>query len=443
MSQPPEGDERSPHGDAPPAPDTPAAPTTSAPQAEAQDDGKAGAAQPQADRAAAPPRKRYALIARYGAMRQIGEFRHNLDPLPPRGTRLVLRTERGVELGELIEAVCDQSGTYYISPERLNEILSTHGPEYPFRRDGKVLRRANPQDIIDQRHLDDSARDEGVFCRQQIRELKLPMKLVKVDHLLGGERIIFYFTAESRVDFRELVRRLAGQFRTRIEMRQVGARDEARLVADYERCGQRCCCQQFLQYLKPVSMRMAKVQKATLDPAKISGRCSRLMCCLRYEDATYGELRKKLPRKNTYVRAGAVVGKVVDTQILTQLVQVLLPDGTIAVVANEEITDRNAKPPAQGQEAPQPAAAPPTAPAAPAPPEEPPPAERPAASGDASEGGGSRRKRRRRRRRKSRSSRGNRRGSSSPGPAPRQDGPGKRQNPPSGPSAAAGDSAGP
>ena len=101
----------------------------------------------------------------------------------------------------------------------------------------RLLRLANAQDLIDQRHLASSAHEEAQYCRKQIRELKLDMKLVTVEHLLGGERIIFYFTSENRVDFRELVRRLAGQYRTRIEMRQVGARDEARLVADYERCG--------------------------------------------------------------------------------------------------------------------------------------------------------------------------------------------------------------
>jgi hypothetical protein len=125
-------------------------------------------------------------------------------------------------------------------------------------------------------------------------------------------------------------------------MRHVGARDEARLVADYERCGQRCCCKQFLRYLKPISMRMAKVQKATLDPAKISGRCGRLMCCLRYEDATYTDLNKALPRRKTWVRTNdGVVGRVVDTQILTQLVKLMLPDRTNVVVSVEEIAERN------------------------------------------------------------------------------------------------------
>jgi cell fate regulator YaaT (PSP1 superfamily) len=240
-----------------------------------------------------------------------------------------------------VTSIWEEGGSRSITPQVFEEFLRGCGPEYPFIRNGRVLRLANTQDLIDYRHLENSAREEVTYCRQEIRALNLPMKLVTVEHLLGGERIIFYFASESRVDFRELVRRLAWQYRTRIEMRQVGARDEARLVGDLERCGRPCCCQRFLKDLKPVSMRMAKTQKATLDPSKISGRCGRLMCCLRYEDPGYEELRRKLPRKNTFVRTANVVGRVVDSQILTQLVRLALPDNTQVVVANEEILERD------------------------------------------------------------------------------------------------------
>ncbi len=285
------------------------------------------------------------LVARYGLMRQIGEFHHNLEKPPAPGTKVVVRTERGVELATVILPIGEMECKRCITYDRLNRFLAACGPEYPFRKEGKVLRLANSQDIIDQKHLDSSAHEETTFARQQIRELNLDMRLVKVEHLLGGERIIFYFTAETRVDFRELVRRLASQYRTRIEMRQVGARDEARIAADYERCGRRCCCQEYLKDLKPVSMRMAKTQKATLDPSKISGRCGRLMCCLRYEDETYEDLRKRLPRKNIWVRTEKLVGRVIDTQIITQLVRLLLADNTQAVVANEDIIERDVEPP--------------------------------------------------------------------------------------------------
>lgn len=274
-----------PNGEVPQAPDEPTDDQGSEPQeapsAAPEGEGETGSA----------------VVVRYGLMRHIGRFRHALHPAPPPGTNVVIRTDRGVELGQVISAVSDRAGCGAITPEQLAGYVESSGPDYPFFEGGKVLRVANRQDIIDHRHLQNQAREEATFCRQQVREAKLTMRIITVEHLLGGERIVFYFTAESRVDFRELVRKLAAQYRTRIEMRQVGARDEARLVGDYERCGQRCCCQEFLKHLKPVSMRMAKMQKATLDPSKISGRCGRLMCCLRFEDATYDELRKTLPRR--------------------------------------------------------------------------------------------------------------------------------------------------
>jgi cell fate regulator YaaT (PSP1 superfamily) len=285
------------------------------------------------------------VVARYGLMKQIGAFICNWKDLPKVGDKVVLRTERGVELGDVLTRVTDQDGLGNIRRERLEACLAANGPEYPFRRSGKILRAANEQDVIDHRHLDSSALEEATFCREQIRQLQLDMKPVAVEHLLGGERIIFYFTAGTRVDFRELVRRLAGQYHTRIELRQVGARDEARLVADYERCGLQCCCQRFLKHLQPVSMRMAKMQKATLDPAKISGRCGRLMCCLRYEDEGYEELRRKLPRRNTWVQTKDHIGRVVEVHILTQLVELALADERQVIVANEEILERDVAPP--------------------------------------------------------------------------------------------------
>ncbi|MHC4447145.1 MAG: PSP1 domain-containing protein, partial [Planctomycetota bacterium] len=174
-------------------------------------------------------------------------------------------------------------------------------------------------------------------CRELIEELNLSMKLVEVEPILGAELLTFYYMAEQRVDFRELVRRLASEFKTRIEMRQVGARDEARLVADYERCGQHCCCKNFLKVLRPISMKSAKNQRTTLDPLKISGRCGRLMCCLRYEDQTYEQLKKSLPSRNKRVGTMEGPGVVADTKTLVQLVLVRLEhdDREIAVPVEE------------------------------------------------------------------------------------------------------------
>ena len=121
------------------------------------------------------------------------------------------------------------------------------------------------------------------------------MQMVDIEHIFGGERIVIYYLAENRVDFRELVRLLAAEFQTRIEMRQIGVRDEAKLLADYGDCGKPVCCNTHLNEMPPVSMKMAKLQKATLDPTKISGRCGRLKCCLRYEYDTYEQLQKELP----------------------------------------------------------------------------------------------------------------------------------------------------
>jgi cell fate regulator YaaT (PSP1 superfamily) len=163
------------------------------------------------------------------------------------------------------------------------------------------------------------------------------MKIVDAEHVFGGERIIFYFMSDGRVDFRELVKRIAQEYQTRIEMRQIGSRDEAKLLGDVESCGQQCCCQRFLKHLKPVNMRMAKMQKATLDPAKISGYCGRLKCCLRYEDKTYTDLKKQLPKKNTRVKTKQGIGKVVDSQILTQLVMVEYEGGERSAVGVEAI----------------------------------------------------------------------------------------------------------
>jgi cell fate regulator YaaT (PSP1 superfamily) len=168
-------------------------------------------------------------------------------------------------------------------------------------------------------------------------ELELPMKIIDAEHILGGERIVYYFRADGRVDFRELVKKLAHEYQTRIEMRQIGSRDEAKILGDVESCGQQCCCQRFLKALKPVNMRMAKMQKATLDPSKISGYCGRLKCCLRYEDQTYTELKKKLPRRNATVKTPRGEGRVIDAQILTQLVIVEYEAGNREAVGVEDI----------------------------------------------------------------------------------------------------------
>ena len=353
------------------------------------------------------------VVARYGRMGHVGAFSHELDPPPKPDETVVLHTDRGTELGKVLIGV-GEGPCHFVRSDRLDRYVAACGTDYPFSRKGKVLRVATAQDFNDQQHLDKSAQSEAHFCRKQIDKLGLEMKIVDVEHLLGGERIVFFFTAEHRVDFRELVRLLAAEYHTRIEMRQVGARDEARLMADYERCGRRCCCQEFLKFLKPVSMRMAKTQKATLDPAKISGRCGRLMCCLRYEDAVYSDLQAALPGRNTWVRtADGTVGKVVELQVLTQLVRLILSDREHVVVAIEEIVERDVPEPSGPEEQPRLDAAPkPEA-------EEAPEAGADEAGGDDQPASPKRRKRRRGRRGgRSSSAAAGQAGSSAPPPSP-------------------------
>lgn len=268
------------------------------------------------------------VVVRFGLMKMVGEFPYSGDVKPGCGSKMVVKTNRGTELGEMLTSTCPNAGCSksVTRQEMLQYIENSGGREYPFfSMQGKVLRIATVEDLNQQAAIE-SQRPHLVRSTRALADRlgMTNMKVVDAEPILGGEKLTLYFTSEDRVDFRELVEELAKIHGTRIEMRQVGARDEARLVADYERCGQHCCCKQFLKVLKPISMKSAKIQKATLDPLKISGRCGRLMCCLRYEDETYDHLRARLPKKKTRVKTSDGWGLVMDTQILTQLVLVQL-----------------------------------------------------------------------------------------------------------------------
>ncbi|MEE2894279.1 MAG: regulatory iron-sulfur-containing complex subunit RicT, partial [Planctomycetota bacterium] len=226
--------------------------------------------------------------------------------------------------------------------EMLEYIDNSGGSEYPFRSDGKILRVADIDDLNRWSSIQAETRARVPDVKAAIEEMGLAekMSLVELEPVLSQEHLTVFYLAEERVDFRDLVQWLAREFTCRIEMKQVGARDEARLVADYEKCGQHCCCKNFLKVLKPVSMRSAKTQKASLDPLKISGRCGRLMCCLRYEDETYADLKKRLPHRKTRVGTPEGPGIVLDSKILVQLVLVKLEaDGREVAVPVEELCD--------------------------------------------------------------------------------------------------------
>ncbi|MBN1846176.1 MAG: hypothetical protein JW810_10870, partial [Sedimentisphaerales bacterium] len=306
------------------------------------------------------------MLVRYGKMGFLGLFRHSEREISPTAEFIVAHTERGLEIAQILVPFYHPRGSCMLSGAAVETYCRASGNNYPFSYDGRFVRFATDQDLNEQRHMNKSAREEMRYCQELIERQQLPMHLVDVEHLFGGDRIIYYFMADGRVDFRQLVKDLAQRYQTRIEMRQIGARDEARLVADYETCGRQCCCKNFLKVLQPVSMRMAKLQKATLDPSKISGRCGRLKCCLRYEDVVYNQLCKKLPRINSWVLTEQGPGQVLETQVLTQLVKLRLQSGRIIALAVEEIQKRDLAPPPADRPAPAAPAAPvKSAPAAP------------------------------------------------------------------------------
>ena len=280
--------------------------------------------------------KKYMLV-RYSRMNTLGLFEHQETRIPKVNTRIVIKTERGLELGHLVgQLSLYKSGHLKFDGDQLKKYFDDSNIDIAVEEAGKFVRYATAADVSEERHLKKIAQEE-MECWRFVKELNMPMKIVDAEHIFGGERVIFYFMSDGRVDFRELVKKIAHEYQTRIEMRQIGSRDEAKILGDVESCGQQCCCQRFLKLLKPVNMRMAKMQKATLDPSKISGYCGRLKCCLRYEDKTYIELKRRLPKKNTEVETKYGQGKVVDTQILTQLVMVELGDGRRVSVTLEEL----------------------------------------------------------------------------------------------------------
>ncbi|MFK7790269.1 MAG: stage 0 sporulation family protein [Phycisphaeraceae bacterium] len=287
------------------------------------------------------------IVVRYGYQRKIAELPYSGDATPGCGSKLVAVTPRGTEVVEMLTTTCGNSGCgKSVSRDQMRDYIDkSGGKQFPFTNQGRVLRVATVEDMNENAKLEARRPDMVRLCKSLINELKLDMKLVEVESILGDEQIAFYFLSENRVDFRELVRLLASDLHTRIEMVHVTDREESRLVADYEKCGQHCCCRQFLKVLKPVSMRAAKVQKNTLDPQKISGRCGRLMCCLRYEDETYSDLKKQLPHRKSLVETIDGVGIVLSTQILTQLALVKIgvdppaayPVEDLRVLDNDEV----------------------------------------------------------------------------------------------------------
>lgn len=261
------------------------------------------------------------FIVRYGAMRLLGGFSSSNEQEYRRGDCVIVRTDRGLEAGQLLSEATGRALAQLKEPT-----------------EGQILRLMTVDDAREQSRIHEQEEEEFQVCLRCIAQLGLEMELVDVEHIFGGERVIVYYLADGRIDFRELVKVLASEFQTRIEMRQIGVRDEAKLMADYGDCGQPVCCNNHLVAMPPVSMKMAKLQKATLDPTKISGRCGRLKCCLRYEFDTYEQMQKELPPLGSWVMTPGGRARVVGHEILAAQVMVETEDRLRKLVPVQEVT---------------------------------------------------------------------------------------------------------
>ncbi len=240
------------------------------------------------------------------------------DPLEftfQEGDGVIVETARGQEYGEVAQVAMEVEETMIVSPLK------------------PVVRPASDQDTTMREQNCAKEGDAFRVCQQKIEQHKLDMRLVSAEYSFNGSKLVFYFTADERVDFRDLVKDLASQFRTRIELRQIGVRDEAKMLGGLGSCGRVVCCKAFLDDFHPVSIKMAKEQNLSLSPTKISGLCGRLMCCLQYEQACYEEMRHKMPHVNRDILTPDGIGFVVENNVITEKTRVRLtmPDGSIDV----------------------------------------------------------------------------------------------------------------
>ena len=235
------------------------------------------------------------------------------------GESVIVETARGVEFGTV------SLGITKMKREDLSKPLKP------------VLRIANEEDH--KQHIENESRKDETMaiCQELVQKRNLDMKLVDVEFTISGNKVIFYFTADGRVDFRELVKDLASVFHMRIELRQVGSRDEAKMLGGIGSCGKSLCCTTWLSDFQPVSIKMAKNQNLSLNPTKISGVCGRLMCCLKYENDLYTKLRDGIPDNGEKVGTPDGMGKVFDTNILEETVRVRLFTGELDENGNEKL----------------------------------------------------------------------------------------------------------
>ena len=237
------------------------------------------------------------------------------DPLAyeiKRGDHVIVETARGVEYGTVVGDAREVEDSRVVKPLK------------------PVLRVAGPED--DEKEKANKLKEEEAFkiCLEKIKKHGLEMKLIDAEYTFDNNKVLFYFTADGRIDFRELVKDLAAVFKTRIELRQIGVRDETKILGGIGICGRALCCHSHLSEFIPVSIRMAKDQNLSLNPAKISGVCGRLMCCLKHEEETYGYLNRRLPHVGDYVTTDTgEKGEVASVNVLRQLVKVVVEQGDV------------------------------------------------------------------------------------------------------------------
>ncbi|MCG8515658.1 MAG: stage 0 sporulation family protein [Halanaerobiales bacterium] len=235
------------------------------------------------------------------------------------GENVIVETARGIEYGQIVMEKKEVTAEEIVAPLK------------------KVIRKATEED--DQNNQENKELEKQAFdiCLKKIEKHTLPMKLIDVEYTFDHNKIIFYFTADGRVDFRELVKDLARVFKTRIELRQIGVRDEAKMVGGLGICGRTLCCCAFLRDFDPISIKMAKKQELSLNPAKISGICGRLMCCLKYESNTYKKMKEEMPAVGDKVAMELGEGEIVERNLVKKTVKVDIGNNEYVEVELEEI----------------------------------------------------------------------------------------------------------
>ena len=245
----------------------------------------------------------------------------------PRGDQVIVETARGVEMGRVVLGEKEVPEEEIVSPLK------------------EVTRIATEEDLKRVKRNREKEKEAFVICEQKIKKHQLQMKLVGAEYTFDNNKLLFYFTADGRIDFRELVKDLASVFRTRIELRQIGVRDETKMMGGIGICGRELCCKTFLSDFAPVSIKMAKEQNLSLNPGKISGLCGRLMCCLKNEYETYEYLNSRLPGVGDFVTTpDGVKGQVQSVNVLRQTVKVLTEQGDVKEVQEYKVSQLKFRP---------------------------------------------------------------------------------------------------